>query len=351
MNTLTEAQPKAASALKRDRILFVLTPKERALFLPEADLDRFSDHARVEINPEGIDAGGWLRLLHEHRPTVLVSAWNTPPLPAAWLEAPDCPLRYVCHLTGSVRGLVPRSALVRGVRVTNWGTSISHTIAEHAVLLVLALLRNTLAWPAAAASRQYSADLMPVLRTRSLRGKRVGLHGFGAIAREITRLLKPFQVDLAACSHGVPPALFEEYGVTRCASLEALFERSDVLIECESLTAQSRGSVTEDLLRRLPPDAVFVNVGRGQIVDESALARLAAEKRLRVGLDVLHEQLLGPESPVATTPGILFSPHVAGPTWDTYHLCGDHALANLRRYLNDEPLSGLLTPELYDRAT
>lgn len=351
MNSLLETRSTAASPTDADRILFSIGPKEKNLFLPQTDLTRFHDHACAHVNPDGISAADWEKILREHRPTVLVTAWNTPPIPVSWIESADFTLRYLCNITGSVKNVAPRILFSRGVRITNWGTLINHTIAEHALLMVLSLLRNTPAWPAAAVSGRYSADLMPVLRTRSLRGKRVGLHGFGAIAREIIALLNPFQVELAAFSQGVPRAFFESHGIEPCADLETLFARSDVLIECESLTPHSRGSVTAGVLARLPHDAVFVNVGRGLIADEAALARLAAEKRLRVGLDVFHQEPLPPDSPLSRIPGLLISPHIAGPTWDAFPLCGNHALANLQRYLNREPLADEITVEIYDRAT
>jgi phosphoglycerate dehydrogenase-like enzyme len=351
MNSLLEAKSNAAPRVGQERILFSVGPLEKKLFLPEADLTRFDDQACAHINPDGISAADWENALRQHRPTVLVTAWNTPPIPVSWIESADFSLRYLCNITGSVKSVAPRILFSRGVRMTNWGTLINHTIAEHALLMVLSLLRNTPAWPAAAVSGSYSAQLMPVLRTRSLRGKRVGLHGFGAIAREIVALLKPFQVELTGFSQGVPRAFFESHGVEPCADLETLFARSDVLIECESLTPHSRGSVTADVLARLPHDAVFVNVGRGLIADEAALARLASEKRLRVGLDVFHQEPLPPDSPLAKIPGLLLSPHIAGPTWDAFPLCGDHALENLRRYLNREPLTDEITVEIYDRAT
>lgn len=345
--TIVQPQTKA----RTERILFSLGPLEKSLFLPDADLTQFEGLPCVHINPDGISAAAWHDILREHRPTVLVSAWNTPPIPAAWIEAPDLPLRYICHITGSVKTVAPRPLLTRGVQITNWGTTINHTIAEHALLMVLALLRNAPAWSVNAFSGKYSAQLMPVLRTRSLRGKRVGLHGFGAIAREIVALLKPFNVQISAYSQGVPDAFFAQHGVDGCDDLESLFARSEVLIECESLTPQTRGVVTAEVLALLPPDAVFVNVGRGAIADERALAQLAAAGRLRVGLDVFHQEPLPADSPLATIPGLLISPHIAGPTWDAFPTCGQHALSNLRRYLKGEPLTDIVTLEIYDRAT
>jgi phosphoglycerate dehydrogenase-like enzyme len=248
---------------------------------------------------------------------------------------------------------VPRKLLEHGILVSNWGNLISHTVAEHALLLMLACLRNLPRWqelslrPPDNVFRKISR-----LKSQSLRGKRVGLHGFGAIARELTRMLRPHQVTLQAYSHGMPPSLFDEYDVHACGSLTELFTTSDVLLECEGLNDWSQGTVTETILRLLPHDAVFVNVGRGKVVaDEQVLIDMAREERLRVGLDVYHREPLPLNSPLRGTAGILLSPHVAGPTWDTYPLCGEQALENVRKYLRGEPPAHLITPELYDWAT
>ena len=140
------------------------------------------------------------------------------------------------------------------------------------------------------------------LETRTLRGKRVGLHGFGSIARELVGMLRAFGVEISSYSWGVPTGLFERYGVRECGSLQELFSGSDVLIECEALTAHNQGTVNAAMLRRLPAGAVFINVGRGHVVDETALVQVAAEKGLRLGLDVYCEEPLPASSPLRALP-------------------------------------------------
>ncbi len=149
----------------------------------------------------------------------------------------------------------------------------------------------------------------------------------------------------------MPRSLFEQYGVRSCDSLEELFSGSEVLIECESLTQRSQGSVTEAILRLLPEDAVFVNVGRGRIVDEDALARLASEGRLRVGLDVYEQEPLPADSPLRRTPHTLLSPHIAGPTLDGFSILSRFAVENIRSYLEGGKIQGQVTLDAYDRST
>ncbi|MGE9296826.1 MAG: NAD(P)-dependent oxidoreductase [Puniceicoccales bacterium] len=329
-----------------------MTDGERDLFLPDWSEQFAPDVQQTWLNAQALSEQEWLEALHDLQPSVIVTAWSCPVIPLAWALSEDCPLHYVCSITGSVKPRVSRELFERGVLVSNWGNLISYTIAEHALLMVLSCLRNVQHWPSLIDRPQSMFAMMPLLRTRSLRGKRVGLHGFGAIARELVAMLRPHQVEIAAYSEGVPVDHFDKFGVQRCESMRELFAGSDVLIECEGLNERSAGSVTETLLRSMPRDAVFVNIARGMLVeDEAALARLADEGQLRVALDVFHTATLPPNSPLHVANGVLLSPHVAGPTWDTYPLLGEAALENITLYLGGEQPERLVTLKAYDRAT
>ncbi|MBL9205879.1 MAG: hydroxyacid dehydrogenase [Opitutaceae bacterium] len=332
------------------RIVAALTARERALFL-EAALPRHASASRIRFADDGdLRPEVWGARCEEWRPEVLLTAWSTPPLPDAWVGRHDCPLRYLCHVTGSVRQIVPRSFLERGGCATNWGEEISGQVAEHGLLLALAALRNLPAWPLFIA-RPVPLRHITDLNTRTLFGLRVGLHGFGSIARALLPLLRPFGVSLAAYSAGVPLEYYTQHNVRPARSLKALFADSDVLIECESLTPATRGTVTGEILAALPSGAVFVNIGRGAVVDEEALLREAATGRLRVALDVSTAEPLTPDSPVVRNGRVILSPHIGGPTMDRYADCGARALDNLDRFLDGRPLDSVISLAAYDRAT
>lgn len=349
MKPFAEAFP---AAITTERILFAFSPREQALFLPALRLEDFDGHVCSYIDMEATGPEEWARLLREWRPTVIVTAWSAKCPPADWVASPDFSLKYVCHIPGSLKSVMTRELFLRGVRATNWGGLINHTIAEHALLLTLALLRGAGFWPDAMQRGGWTVDHVRRLRTQALRGRRVGLHGFGAIAREIAAMLTAFKpASIHAYSRGVPTAFISAHGVKPCGSLEELYGLSEVLICCESLTPETRGSVDARILGRLGDDSIFVNVGRGQIVDEGALLAEGARGRLRIGLDVFHREPLPADYPLRTAPGVMLSPHIAGPTIETYPACGDHALENLRRYIAGEPLSGEVTLEMYERMT
>jgi phosphoglycerate dehydrogenase-like enzyme len=348
MSSISSDLSGSLSSPCETRIVVALTSREWKLFFSDQDPDATAGWhflSDADLAPRG-----WRDCLERLHPTILVTAWSTPPLPESWLDAPGCPLRMVCHVTGSVRNLLPRSFIARGGVVTNWGGTISAQVAEHALLLALAGLRNTAQWPGFIA-RPANGRQIEQLGTKTLFGRRVGLHGFGSVARALIPLLHPFAVSLSAYSAGVPPELMQAAGVESCRSPEELFSRSDVLFECEALTPATAGAVSSDLLARLPDDAVFVNIGRGGIVDDAALNREARSGRLRVALDVVANEPLTPASPYFGLPNVVLSPHIAGPTRDRYAQCGAFALASLRAFLRGETPSAAITLAAYDRAT
>jgi hypothetical protein len=104
-------------------------------------------------------------------------------------------------------------------------------------------------------------------------------------------------------------------------------------------------------LAALPRDAVFVNVGRGQVVDEAALLREAAAGRIRVALDVVESEPLVPASAFCQLPGAVLSPHIGGPTFDQYPRCGEQAWRNIARFLEGATLECTVSLADYDRAT
>jgi phosphoglycerate dehydrogenase-like enzyme len=334
-----------ANALRLPKVALAISTAEYQSFLGSRG-DRLTTKVEL-VNQAGAPPD--LDQLIKLQPDVLITAWSTPSLEKLFIR-PACEVRYICHLTGSVRSVVPRSFIERGGLVTNWGALANVAVAEHALLLALATLRNLPAWnDVIAGPRNVSAT--SAIGTRSLAGRKVGIHGFGGVAQALVRLLQPLSVSISSYSAGVPADFMRKRGAEPCHSLADLFAGSEVVFECEALTPKTRHSVSASVLALLPENAVFVNVARGDLVDETALVKEASSGRIRVALDVIASEPLTPQSPVSGIRGALLSPHIAGPTLDLYPRIGDVAVANLERYAAGKPLQDLITLEVFDRST
>jgi len=325
--------------------LAVLTPTEMRDFLPEP---LWGDLRQLAPNFHSLDAskltnGDFARELAATNAEVLIACWKTPALPAVLPPS----LRYVCYLAGSVKRLVSRAQLERGLILTNWGASISRVVAEGALFHVLACLRRSTYWTIAMHERGAWKD--DTSETSSLFRRKVGLHGFGRVAREFVNLTKPFEVEISAFAPDVTPEIERAWNVRRAPSLESLFADNEIVVELAPSIPETQRVVQEKHLRLLRPGGVFVNIGRAEIVDEAALIEVAREGRVQFGFDVFWEEPLAPNHPLRGLPNVSLTPHLAGPTRDRRRDAGEWALRNLRAYAAGEPLVAQITAAEYDQ--
>jgi phosphoglycerate dehydrogenase-like enzyme len=330
-------------------LLAVLTPTEVREFLPEPLLTQaraLAPEFRL-IDPTGVSEAAFARELSAINPDVILGCWKTPPLPDTLTPQ----LGYVCYITGSVKKLVSRRHIEKGLLVTNWGGSISRTVAEAALFHILACLRNASYWALTMHEPGVAAWKNGLTDARSLFCRSVGIHGFGPVARELVVLLKAWKCPVTALAPDLTAELAHAYGIERAASLEALFAGNEIIVELAPLIPATTGIITERLLRLIRPGGVFVNVGRGAVVDEAALLRVAKEGRIGVGLDVYTVEPLPADSGFRALPNVTLTPHTAGPTIDRYPDAGAFAVRNLRAHVEDRPLEAVVTPEIYDQSS
>jgi phosphoglycerate dehydrogenase-like enzyme len=328
-------------------LLAALSPQEIAEFLPEplwSGVRALSERCD-QVDPTAQSAEEFHRLLATANPEVLLTCWKTPPLP----EKLPSNLRYVCHLAGSVKKLVRREHVAAGLLVSNWGGSISRIVAEGALFHILSSLRGATRW--ALSMHREGGWKDGETETASLFGRRVGLHGFGLVSRELIKLLQPFGCAISAFAPDVDAATEARYGIKRAASLEDLFSQNDIIVELAPLIPATTGSVTERHLRLIPPGGVFVNVGRGAVVDEAGLIRVAREGHINLGLDVFSVEPLPADSGLRGLANITLTPHIAGPTTDRRRDAGEFAFHNLQAYAGDRPLQAVVTTPVYETST
>ncbi|MEP4079418.1 hydroxyacid dehydrogenase [Haloferula sp.] len=329
----------------------MLTPTEIDTFLVDGRLDSLKGLVEpcVVMDCEGMSADEWRSILSEHNPEILVAGWKTPSLPEDVLTEVAPALRYVCYLPGSIRKLVTRKMIEDGLLVSNWASSISRTVAECALLLALGCMRKASYWNEQMHNQGGWKD--GTTQTQSLFERRIGIHGYGSVARALIPLLKPFTSKISAYSEGVPAEIYEQDGVALSDSLESLFSDNEVIFEIEALTPEREDIVDEAMLRRIPAGGTFINVARGALVNEDDLLKVAREGHIQVGLDVYKVEPLPADHGFRTCHNIMLLPHLGGPTTDRRKDAADQSLENLKRYKRGEPILSPVTQEIYDRST
>jgi len=128
--------------------------------------------------------------------------------------------------------------------------------------------------------------------------------------------------------------------------LDELLERSDAVVVAAPLTDHTRGMFDRPRFARMRPGAWFVNVGRGEIVDEDALATALADGSLGgAGLDVFATEPLPADSPLWALPNVIITPHTSGTTDRSRRRSVDQFVENFRRWTAGEPLRNLTTAD------
>lgn len=359
MQAFGSPRPESAGADGGERFPVSADASKRVLIcLSEPEMKAFWEGESLPGSREGIEVlavsppkeeAEWRALLLEARPSAIVGAWSLPKIPDdLWRAVPE--FRYLCYLCGSVRYKISRRFIDEGGMVSNWGNLAARTVAECALMLVLACLRRT---------TRYAFEMHVEKCWRgfgepppqSLFERRVGIHGFGAVARALANLLAPFGCRIEFWSDGVAPQVMESHGLLPAPGLAELFAGNDVVIEAEALTPNTEHSVTAEHLLAMKPGSVFVNVGRGSVLAPGAIEALAARRDVAIGLDVYDVEPLPFSSPLRGENHITLLPHTAGPTLDQYRAIRLRLMQNLATFLRGETPAGLIDAAQYERMT
>lgn len=218
---------------------------------------------------------------------------------------------------------------------TNGGAN-STDVAEHTLYLILGLYRRALEMDRNVRADQWRA-IDSGLTTYTIDGKTAGIVGFGQIGRKVTRLLQTFGANVIYYDPYPPAAeVDQELGVTR-VSLDELLNQSDIVSLHVPLNEETRGLIDEAALAKMKSNAILINTCRGPIVDEAALTQaLRANRIAGAGLDVLAQEPPEPTNPILSLGNVLFTPHTAGVTYDTWPRRGKFIFENLQRVWQGE---------------
>ena len=200
-------------------------------------------------------------------------------------------------------------ATAKGIVVTNVPDYCIDEVSDHALALILSLVRRV-----AVLDRSVRAggwDLAPARPIHRLRGRTLGLVGFGRIARRLAEKTAPIGFQVVAFDPFVPDEAMVSAGVEP-GDLEAVLTRSDVVSVHAPLTPETRHLIGAAELGRMKPGAFLVNTSRGPLVDLEALRLFMGTGHLGgVALDVLETEPPDPDDVLLRHPDVIVTPHAA----------------------------------------
>lgn len=250
-----------------------------------------------------------------------------------------CPtLKYVGLFATGYNNVDVAYAAEHGVTVCNVPGYSTESVAQHTFALLLALTNRVHEYNATVArgdwvrSRTFSYFPIPLIE---LRGKTIGIVGYGAIGRRVGDMARAFGMKVLV--HGrrpIPDTDVEQ------VSLEELLRRSDVVTLHCPLNADSEGMMDAAAFAAMKEGAVFINTSRGGLVDEQALRNaLDSGHLLGAGVDVLQTEPMTADCPLYGAPNCIITPHIAWAGLEPRRRLMGVVAENLRRFMAGDPIN------------
>jgi len=258
-------------------------------------------------------------------------------------------LRWIHSTAAAVHQLMFSELIESNVILTNAREVHGPVVAEHVIALIFALAKRI---PEAVLLQQKHSWGQEEIweshpRPREIAGATLGLVGLGAIGRAVARSAASLGMKVIAIREHpekeMPPGVTQVFSSLQIDELLAL---ADYVVLCAPVTPTTQGLINAARIARMKPEACLINVSRGPLIDEAALAdALRAHKIGGAALDVFTKEPLPAASPLWDLDNLLITPHTAGLTdkiWERQYALYSE---NLRRFLAGQPLLGQVDKE------
>jgi len=217
------------------------------------------------------------------------------------------------------------------IPIANNGGTNAIDVAEHTIALMLAFYRRLVEMDGAVRANRWSV-LDSGATTYTIHGKTVGIVGLGKIGQRVARLLTAFGATIIYYDAYPPAAAVESDLDVKRVAFDQLLQTADIVTLHVPLNTETRHLIGARELTLMKPNALLINTCRGPVIDEAALtATLQARRILGAALDVFAQEPPLPDNPLLHLDNVLFTPHIAGVTVDTWPRRGEFIFANLQR--------------------
>ncbi|MDF2719514.1 MAG: hypothetical protein K0R28_6439 [Paenibacillus sp.] len=313
----------------------VLPPAgSRQKVLAEKHLEQLKQWGEVVYNEAGSNDPEAIRRTIEGA-DIAISSWGTPSLNGIILDAAP-QLKAVIHAAGTVKPIVTQELWSRGIRVSSANGPLGKGVAETALGLTIASLKNM--WKMSRDTRQggWGAEKP---RVRELFDVTVGVIGAGKAGKHYIKLLQNFDVTVLLADPFVTAEQAEAIGATK-AELEQLLNRSDVVsIHAPSLPSTYK-MINSERLAQMKDNAILINTARGSIIDEPALIAELQKERIFACIDVTDPEPPAADHPFRSLNNCVLTSHIAGSVTNGLFRIGKYAVQEIELLLNDKRMDG-----------
>lgn len=257
-------------------------------------------------------------------------------------------LRVISRTGAGVDNVDVPAATDLGILVTCVPGANARTVAEHAVTLILALMKQI--FPLDREVRRDNFGIRYRYLPQDVGGKTLGLIGLGKIGSELARIChQAFEMQILAYDPYLPADVRKGYeGWVRFCEMETVFRESDVISVHIPLTKETKNLIGSRELGWMRPGTYLVNTSRGGVIDEEALVQALREGKIGgAALDVMAQEPPPKDSPLKELDNVILTPHAAGLTREmVVRLAVEAAKSAVAVLSQRKPAEGIVNPEV-----
>lgn len=252
-------------------------------------------------------------------------------------------LRWIHSPAAAVHTLIFPELINSDIQITNAREVHGPVVAEHVIAQIFALAKKIPDAVRFQQNHEWAQQRMweELSRVREVAGATVGLIGLGAIGRAVAKNAKALGMHVIAAREHPEKGSEGIDAIYGPEQINEIFRQADYVVLAAPMTTQTKALANAERLALMKPDACLINVGRGPLVEEAALADALRQKKIGgAALDVFPKEPLAAESPLWDLPNLLITPHTAALTdkiWERHYTL---FAENLRRYMNGMELLG-----------
>ncbi len=277
---------------------------------------------------------------------IIFTSWGAPCIDEQVLQCANN-LKIHAHTGGSVATVTSQAEYEKGITILSGNNIFAKSVAEGCLSYTLFALRKTNIYIDMLKTEGWSTANW---QTNGLIGKKIGLVGYGAIAKYFAELLQWFEPELYICSNYITQAELDKFNAKKATAIE-IFETCDVISFHSALNDKTKGMYTAKELKHIKDGALFVNTARAGIFNEQDLYNELKKERFNAIIDVYHTEPLPNDNPLREMNNVILMPQMAGPTTDLRQNVTQALIYDINKINNNQVPNNIISLEHATRMT
>ncbi len=262
----------------------------------------------------------------------------------------SCPkLAVIAYMGVGVDTIDTGAAAEHGIPVTITPGANSRSAAEHTMALLYATAKNLV--ESHIETRKGNYAIRNKGATMELRGRRAAVVGFGAIGRQVARLMRNNDLEVSVYDPLVKRETVEQLGYVYESDLHGMLNVVDIVSLHVPALPETRGLFDEAAFNAMRRGSILINCARGDVVVEKALYNAMTDGTVgAAGVDVMYDEPMDPSSPLFTLPNFVATPHMAALTREAYKAMSDMVAGGVLATLDGQKWPHVYNPKAYEHS-